>query len=122
MPRILHLTLTKKWFSLIASGEKKEEYREKKPYWISRLVEVFGAAHSCEDFNFIHLGHTVSMEAPVHYDVVEFKNGYGNNVPTMQVEIKDITVDIGKEKWGAEYVKSYFVIKLGNILSIKNYK
>ena len=34
---ILHLTLTKNWFDLILSGEKKEEYREIKPYWEKRL-------------------------------------------------------------------------------------
>ena len=28
MSKILHLTLKKKWFDMIASGEKKEEYRE----------------------------------------------------------------------------------------------
>jgi len=28
----LHLTLKKNWFDLILSGEKKEEYREIKPY------------------------------------------------------------------------------------------
>ena len=29
----LHLTLNKKWFDMILSGEKTEEYREIKPYW-----------------------------------------------------------------------------------------
>ena len=33
-PKILHLTLMKKGFDLIKSGEKKVEYREIKPYWI----------------------------------------------------------------------------------------
>lgn len=120
--KVLHLNLKKKWFDAIASGDKKHEYRDVKPYWITRFVQTFGAPHSCEDFNFTHLGYKMSMEAPVHYDVVEFKNGYKKDAPTMQVEIKDITVDIGKEKWGAELGKSYFVIKLGTILSIKNYE
>ena len=31
--KYLQLTLKKKWFDLILSGEKKEEYREIKPYW-----------------------------------------------------------------------------------------
>lgn len=35
---VLHLTLKKKWFDFIASGEKKEESREIKPYWDSRLL------------------------------------------------------------------------------------
>ena len=33
----LHLTLKKKWFDLILSGEKKEEYREIKDYWCKRF-------------------------------------------------------------------------------------
>jgi hypothetical protein len=36
--RVLHLTLKKKWFDMIASGEKKEEYREDKEYWRRRLL------------------------------------------------------------------------------------
>lgn len=35
--KILHLTLKKEWFDMVASGEKPEEYREIKPYWQSRL-------------------------------------------------------------------------------------
>jgi hypothetical protein len=106
---------------MIASGEKKEEYRQKKPYWISRLVEVFGPKHSCEDFNFEHLGFTCSLDTPVYYDIARFKNGYNKSAPEMDVEILDIDVNCGKEKWGAKIGESYFVIKLGQILSIKNY-
>ena len=35
--KTLDLVLKKKWFDMIASGEKTEEYREIKPYWESRL-------------------------------------------------------------------------------------
>lgn len=31
------LPIKKKWFDMIASGEKKEEYREMKPYYDKRL-------------------------------------------------------------------------------------
>lgn len=34
----LHLVLKGKWYDMIASGEKKEEYREIKPYWRNRFV------------------------------------------------------------------------------------
>lgn len=34
----LHLSLQKRWFDMIASGEKREEYREFSPYWIKRLI------------------------------------------------------------------------------------
>ena len=35
--RILHLTLLRKWFEKIASGEKTKEFREIKSYWTKRL-------------------------------------------------------------------------------------
>ena len=34
---ILHLVLKRKWYEMIASGEKTEEYRALTPYWASRL-------------------------------------------------------------------------------------
>lgn len=34
---ILPLVLKKKWYDLIASGEKQEEYRDAKPYWNKRI-------------------------------------------------------------------------------------
>lgn len=34
---MLILPIKRKWFEMIASGEKKEEYRELKPYYHTRL-------------------------------------------------------------------------------------
>lgn len=34
---MLTLPIKKKWFDMILSGEKKEEYREIKPYWDTRF-------------------------------------------------------------------------------------
>ena len=34
---ILNLVLSYKWYDMIASGEKKEEYREYKRYWRRRF-------------------------------------------------------------------------------------
>lgn len=34
---ILPLVLKKRWYDMIASGEKKEEYREHKEFWIKRI-------------------------------------------------------------------------------------
>ena len=73
-PKILHLTLKKKWFNLIASGVKNLEYREMRQYWITRLFtsEKVSANHTKYH----------SRE----YDEIHFKNGYGPNVPFMRVE------------------------------------
>ena len=35
---ILPLVLKGKWYDMIASGEKREEYRDYKPFWIKRIV------------------------------------------------------------------------------------
>ena len=35
---VLTLTVSKQWFDMIVTGEKTEEYREIKPYWIKRLT------------------------------------------------------------------------------------
>ena len=123
--KILHLTLKRKWFDLIASGEKKEEYREIKPYWVARLVDSLEMPRQWElneGFAFEWpkgSGLMSVMETAQHYDVVEFRNGYAKDSPKMRVEILDIVQDYGKEVWGAEFGKPYFVIKLGNVLTTK---
>ncbi len=43
---ILPLVLKGKWYDMIASGEKKEEYRDVKPYWINRLSLFLDKANS----------------------------------------------------------------------------
>ncbi len=105
--KVLHLTLKKKWFDMIASGEKKEEYRELKDYWCKRFCN--------------NSWYTYEPEILVHaidkfYDVVIFKNGYSKTAPTVKLECKGITVGKGNKNWGAEYSDMYFVIKLGNII------
>lgn len=37
---MLILPIKKQWFDMIASGEKKEEYREIKPYYTSRIAKL----------------------------------------------------------------------------------
>lgn len=39
---MLILPIKRKWFNMILSGEKREEYREMKPYWEIRLRNYFG--------------------------------------------------------------------------------
>lgn len=38
MKKVLNLVVSKKWFDMIVSGAKNEEYREIKAYWIKRLT------------------------------------------------------------------------------------
>lgn len=96
--RNLNLTLNKKWFDMIASGEKKEEYREIKDYWTKRLTNQ----NSLFDNGEIK-----------HFDTVTFKNGYSPFSPMMSFEVKEIVIAEGKPEWGAEKGAKYYVIRLG---------
>jgi len=89
---ILHLTLKKKWFDMIASGEKREEYREMKPYWHKRLNKK--------------------------YDVIKFRNGYSKDAPTVIVELKEVLSGLGIIEWGAPEGTRVYILKLGKILGI----
>ncbi len=102
----LTLTLKKKWFDMILSGEKKEEYREDKFYWQQRLSIL-------DDDEFI-----------MHrsFDYIKFKNGYAKDCPTMVVKCLGVEMAYGDdENWGAPKEKCY-IIKLGQILETLNLK
>jgi hypothetical protein len=93
---ILHLTLKKKWFDMILSGEKKEEYREIKKYWSDRFYGVN------------------------NYSLVCFTNGYGNHRPSLTIELNDICVGQGNTEWGAPNDQDVFILELGLIISKRN--
>lgn len=92
--RTLRLTLKRQWFDMIASGEKPEEYREPGKWIASRV------------------------NANKEYDVVEFANGYGPNVPRCVVEYRGYDWSTGNPAWGAVPGKKYIVIRLGAVLSV----
>ena len=94
----LKLVLKKKWFDMIASGEKKEEYRELTEYWESRLVT--------------HPNWT-DMAFFKEFDAVTFYLGYTKDRPSMTFKVKDIRIGLCKPEWSAGQCKSCFVIELG---------
>lgn len=103
--KTLHLTLKKKWFDMIASGEKKEEYREIKPFWIRRLHTIYKSDKSVEG----------NHQKP--FDKVFFRNGYASNAPTMEVEFKGLDIGPAKPEWSDNWQGDVFIIKLGDIIS-----
>lgn len=90
--RILHLTLERQWFDMIASGVKREEYREMKPYWHKRL-------------------------SGQRFDAVHFRNGYSANAPAMLVELRGLESGLGILEWGAPAAQPVYILKLGAILT-----
>ena len=94
METTLHLTLKKKWFDMIASGVKRDEYREMKPYWSKRLM--------CNK---------------KQYDKILFRNGYSRNAPRLLIEFTRLESGLGIVEWGAPEAQEVFVLKLGAILT-----
>ena len=110
MKKTLHLTLKKKWFDMILSGEKKEEYREIKPYWVTRLCN---GHNGCLGGEFMHK-HKVIAYTFKHFDTIRFTNGYGKNAPYFDIECKGTRICEGNPDWGGS--GTTFILSLGNII------
>lgn len=103
---MLTLPIKKKWFDMIKSGEKKEEYREIKPYYDSRFQLVkhnnaLGEQFYCESYRELY-----------------FRNGYKKDSPTIKCRV-EITIGTGRIEWGAEKDKLYYVLKILSVEKVK---
>jgi hypothetical protein len=122
------IILNKKWFEMILSGQKKEDYREIKNHWGRRLVD-------CEyimppqmwqkflsDLKNPYLRHE-SVEALLdcfscklkHFDKIYFRYIYQKNSPEFYAKVKYFKIKKGKEEWGADPDKYYFTFGLGEV-------
>ena len=105
---------------MILSGEKTEEYREIKPYWIIRLIsdDFNWNCETSEDRN----AHFVACPSGFYkkYDSVAFKNGYAKDAPTIEIECNGIERGEAKPEWSGNWKGDVFIIKLGEITSTAN--
>lgn len=104
---MLTLPIKKKWFDMIKSGIKKEEYREIKPYWTKRFIKrLYGLS--------IYTDNTIK-EAQ---GTLVFKNGYQRNAPKIKCFV-NLVQDYGNPDWGAEEGKLYYVLKILSVEEVK---
>lgn len=106
--KVLTVHLAEPWYSMIVSGQKTEEYRVIKPYWIKRLTA------NCEVLYDVaaetHCGEVLYCP----YTHILFVRGYPKgNKPSVEKEIESITIGKPKkglcpDKWLDE---EFFVIK-----------
>lgn len=109
---MLTLQIKKKWFDMILSGEKKEEYREIKPYYISRFIKWIGFSKLEEKTVVELLEETESIE-PIE---IMFRNGYSADSLSFVAKCT-IKIGAGKEEWGAEKGRQYFILTIQEILA-----
>lgn len=89
------LPIKRKWFDMIKSGVKTEEYREIKPYYKSRF-RVF-------DFD--------------RLVAVKFRNGYTKNSSSI-TSICSLSKGYGKPEWGAPD-KECYILKIIKVLGVE---
>lgn len=111
----LHLTLKAKWYDMIESGIKTEEYREIKPYWLKRLCtkkvsqgccysNVDGECEACFE-------RSRCCWTAYPFVFVRFSKGYTRTAMTF--EVQEISFGKGNPAWGAPEDEDVFIIKLG---------
>ncbi len=110
--KTLTLSLKKKWFDMIKSGEKKEEYREIKPRYLEMFCKQLSIHGPNKSNNFDVSFHLLWPEEK-EYDRIVFTLGYPKSGDTeRRLEFKNpkIRIGTGRPEWGAEPGKQYFVI------------
>lgn len=132
----LHLNLVRKWFDMISSGIKSEEYREITTYWCSKFL-LFQTEHkkttfwqkfficnkkgtsyylsrkSIEELKILIKDSIITFKK---YDTITFSNGMTPPVPRFGIWFNSFEIREGFEEWGAEKSKEYFVLKLKEII------
>ena len=106
---MLIFPIKKRWFDMIARGEKKEEYREIKPYWTKRIIKMIGLDSVEEDVKTILRGVKTSNK----YEVI-FRNGYLKDSPKLYAKVK-VSIGQGKIEWGAESQKEYYILHIDEL-------
>lgn len=123
--KVLNLVVANKWYDMIASGEKNEEYRTIKAYYINRLVEAksegsdeeYRKVSICPEFD-IFISNAKFKELLekktarfIHFTHVRFFKGYSKTRQSIEKEIESIT--IGEAKKGLcpnEWVGVEFIV------------
>jgi hypothetical protein len=106
---ILRVVLTGKWFDMIASGEKREEYRE--AHWWERLLSERGRILYRNDVTFREMSEVHGDFHPYHTLVAS--RGYTSR--TLSRPIKRIRWGTPRPEWSGDTVAGdCFIIELGD--------
>lgn len=103
MVKTLHLVVKHKWFDMIASGEKLEEYRAFKPYWTKRLYGIKTLDTK-----------SMMQTKPIAFDSITFHRGYTST--TIERVYKGLTVDMSRPEWSENGESKWcYVLLLGGV-------
>ena len=119
MKKNLQMALKTKWFEMTGSGEKPEDYRELTAYWYNRLALYKGEKKSLKwwqyHFNVGYYFHKTDISFK-KFIINTMTRGYpkkDDESRIIKLKHEGIEIREGREEWGAEKGKIYFVIKHG---------
>ena len=120
---MLTLPIQKKWYDMILSGEKKEEYREIKKYYETRFRNLFGAitiypSSIFSDRSKYELLQGEAVPEEIRKEGIQeiiFRNGYSKNSKEIKARCR-LRIGKGRPEWGASPDKQYYVL---GILSVE---
>lgn len=101
-----------KWFYLIRTNQKLEEYREIKPYYENRFKRVFRVSY--DTFTGLLKNEEGEIIEETGKKWLGLKNGYSDRAPVIYI-FASLTVGSGKPEWGAEKGKRYFILKIHSV-------
>lgn len=114
--KMLTLPIKKKWFDMLLSGEKKQEYREIKPYYTRRFQKILSPDLTKKDDS-ESLPWMEACRAGQYAKApfkVLFRNGYSAASPSFVADVC-LSIGSGKESWGAEAGKDYYILEIQKI-------
>lgn len=116
----LTMSLDKKWFDMIVSGEKREEYRAIKKHWISRLVKPELRKH--EPDALIQMASSGVDIFNNKIDYVEARNGYSSESPCVRWNHKGLSIGLPKKEWcePEDRNKLVFILSIGDLITKNN--
>lgn len=122
---MLILPIKKRWFDMILSGEKKEEYRDIKEYYETRFQNLFGAItihplyppDNFLDRSEYELLQGEAVPEEIRKDSVQeiiFRNGYSKDSKAIKARCR-LRTGKGRPEWGAEPDKQYYILEILNV-------
>ena len=114
MIKMITLPIVKKYYDMILDRLKKEEYREIKPYYISRFSKLFGIDKEI-------LKEFCNRDKDIEFSTMKFiklRNGYSHKSPSCIICCR-LAIGVGKEKWGAIKNKRTFILKIIDVMELK---
>lgn len=108
---MLILPIKKKWFDMILSGEKKEEYREIKEYYETRFRNLFGAITIYPSSIFSHRSKYELLQGEAVPEEIIFRNGYSKDSKAIKARCR-LRIGKGRPEWGAEPDKQYYILEI----------